>query len=103
MTLYQVLATGAYWSFCCDFLKFLVIGVLSIITILEKCQQQISNFSYLFLCSRAIILEFGNFLLRGKGGRNFWNIWFFHGVGGNVCYLAFLIGFIFFSAGLLHK
>jgi hypothetical protein len=27
----------------------------------------------------------------------------FHGVGGNVCYLAFLIGFIFFSAGLLHK
>jgi hypothetical protein len=28
----------AYWSFYCDFLKFLVIGVLSITTILEKCQ-----------------------------------------------------------------
>jgi hypothetical protein len=27
----------------------------------------------------------------------------FHGVGGNVCYLTFLIGFIFFSGGLLHK
>jgi hypothetical protein len=38
MTLYQILATNAYWLFYCDFLKFLANGVLSITTILEKCQ-----------------------------------------------------------------
>jgi hypothetical protein len=38
MTLYQVLAINIYWSFFYDFLKFLAIGVLSTITILEKCQ-----------------------------------------------------------------
>jgi hypothetical protein len=38
MTLYQVLATNTYWSFVCDFLKFLAIGVLSTTTILEKYQ-----------------------------------------------------------------
>jgi hypothetical protein len=38
MTLYQVLATDTYWSFYCDFLKFLAIVVLSTTTILEKCQ-----------------------------------------------------------------
>jgi hypothetical protein len=38
MTLYQVLATDTYWSFYCDFIKFLAIGVLSTTTILEKCQ-----------------------------------------------------------------
>jgi hypothetical protein len=36
--MYQVVATNTYWSFYCDFLKFLVIGVLSTTTILEKCQ-----------------------------------------------------------------
>jgi hypothetical protein len=77
MTLYQVLGTSAYWLFYCDFLKFSVIGVLSTTTILENVKQQISNFSYLLLCARAIILKFGNFLLRGKGGRNSWNIWSF--------------------------
>jgi hypothetical protein len=40
---------------------------------LKNIKQQISNFSYLLLCARAIILEFGNFLLKGKGGRNFLN------------------------------
>jgi hypothetical protein len=38
--LYQVLATDTYWSFYCDFLKFLAIGVLSTITILENVKQQ---------------------------------------------------------------
>jgi hypothetical protein len=38
MTLYQVLATNTYFSFSCDFLKFLAIWVLSTTTILEKCQ-----------------------------------------------------------------
>jgi hypothetical protein len=38
MTLYQVLAINTYWSFFCDFVKFLARGVLSTITILEKCQ-----------------------------------------------------------------
>jgi hypothetical protein len=75
MTLYQVLATITYWSFFCDFLKFLAKGVLSTTTILENVKQQISNFSYLLLCARSIILEFGNFLLREKGDRNFWSIW----------------------------
>jgi hypothetical protein len=39
--------------------------------------QQIPNFSYLFIGARAIILEFGNFLLKGRGGRNSWIIWSF--------------------------
>jgi hypothetical protein len=38
MTLYQILATNAYWLFYCDFLKFLAKRVLSTTTILEKCQ-----------------------------------------------------------------
>jgi hypothetical protein len=38
MSLYQVLATDTFWSFYCDFLKFLAIVVLSATTILEKCQ-----------------------------------------------------------------
>jgi hypothetical protein len=75
MTLYQVLATDTYWSFYCDFLKFLAIVVLSTTTILEKCQTTDFLIFYFLLCARAIILEFGNFLLRGKGGRNSWNIW----------------------------
>jgi hypothetical protein len=40
---------------------------------LKNIKQQISKFFYLLLCARAIILEFGNFLLKGKGGRNFLN------------------------------
>jgi hypothetical protein len=75
MTLYQVSAIDSYWSFYCDFLKFLAIGVLSTTTILEKCQTTYFLFFYVLLCARAIILEIGNFLLRGKGGRNSWNIW----------------------------
>jgi hypothetical protein len=38
MTLYQILATNTYWLFYCHFPKFLAKGVLSITTILEKCQ-----------------------------------------------------------------
>jgi hypothetical protein len=38
MTLYQILATNTYWSFYCDFLKFLAKEVLSITIIREKCQ-----------------------------------------------------------------
>jgi hypothetical protein len=36
---------------------------------MKNIKQQISKFSYLLLCIRAIILEFDNFLLKGKGGR----------------------------------
>jgi hypothetical protein len=38
MTLYQILATNTYWSFYCDFLKFLAKEVLSTTIIREKCQ-----------------------------------------------------------------
>jgi hypothetical protein len=38
MTLYPVLANDTYWSFYCDFLKFLGLVVLSTTNILEKCQ-----------------------------------------------------------------
>jgi hypothetical protein len=41
---------------------------------LKNVKQQISNFSYLLLCARVVILEFGNFLLKGRGGRNSWII-----------------------------
>jgi hypothetical protein len=75
MTLYQILATNTYWLFYCDFLRFLAKGVLSTTTILENIKQQISNFSCLLLCARAIILEFGNFFLKGRGGRNSWIRW----------------------------
>jgi hypothetical protein len=33
---------------------------------LKNIKQQSSNFSYLLLCARAIILKFGNFFLKGK-------------------------------------
>jgi hypothetical protein len=33
---------------------------------LKDIKQQISNFFYLLLCAGAIILKFGNFLLKGK-------------------------------------
>jgi hypothetical protein len=39
---------------------------------LKNIKQQISKFFYLLLCARAIILEFGKFLLKGKGGRISW-------------------------------
>jgi hypothetical protein len=44
MTLYQILATNTYWTFYCDFLKFLANGVLSTTTILEKYQT--TNFYF---------------------------------------------------------
>jgi hypothetical protein len=64
MTLYQILATNTYSLFYYDFLKFLANGVLSSTTILENVKQQISNFSYLLICARAIILVFVHFLLK---------------------------------------
>jgi hypothetical protein len=54
---------------------FVANGVLSTTTILENIKQQISKFFYLFLCVRAIILEFENFLFKGKGGRISWIKW----------------------------
>jgi hypothetical protein len=96
MTLYQILSIDTNWSFYCDFLKLLAIMVLSTTTILEKYQTTDFLIFHLLLCARAIIPELGNFLLRGKGGRNSWNIWPFHGVGSNVCYLALLIEFYIF-------
>jgi hypothetical protein len=75
MTVYQVLATNTYWVFYYDFLKFLAKGCFLLPLYLKNVKQQISNFFYLLLCARAIILEFGNFLLKGKGGRNSWIIW----------------------------
>jgi hypothetical protein len=39
MTLHQISATNTYWSFYCDFIKFLANGVLSTTTILEKYQK----------------------------------------------------------------
>jgi hypothetical protein len=45
--------------------------MLSTTTIFENIKQQIFKFSYFLLCARAFILEFGNLLLKGKGGRNF--------------------------------
>jgi hypothetical protein len=44
---------------------------------LKNIKQQISKFSYLIICARAIILEFGNFLLKGKGGKISWIKWSF--------------------------
>jgi hypothetical protein len=77
MTLYQILATITYWLFYYDFLKFLVNGCFLLPLYLKNVKQQIPNFSYLLLCARAIILEFGHFLLKGRGGRNSWIIWSF--------------------------
>jgi hypothetical protein len=49
MTLYQIFATDTYWSFYCDFLKFLGLVVLSTTTILEKCQTTVFLvFSFFF-------------------------------------------------------
>jgi hypothetical protein len=78
MTLYQNLATNTYWLFYYDFLKFFwPKGCFILPLYLKNVKQSISNFFYLFLCARAIILEFGNFLLKERGGRNSWIIWSF--------------------------
>jgi hypothetical protein len=66
MSLYQVLATNTYWSSYCDFLKFLAMGCFLLPLYLKNVKQPISNFSYLLFCARAIVLEFGNFLLRER-------------------------------------
>jgi hypothetical protein len=89
MTLYQVLATNTYLIFYYDFLNFLAKGCFLLPLYLKNVKQQISIFFYLLLCARAIILEFDNFLLKGKGGRSSWIIWPFSWVGDNGCYLTF--------------
>jgi hypothetical protein len=48
---------------------------------LKNAKQQIPIFSYLLLCARAIILEFGNFLLKGRGVEIIGLYGLFHGVG----------------------
>jgi hypothetical protein len=48
---------------------------------LKNIKQQISNFSYLLLCARAIILKIGNFLLNGKVVGISWTKCLFHEVG----------------------
>jgi hypothetical protein len=75
MTLYKFLAINTYLLFCYDFLKFLAKGVLSTTTILEKYQTTDSNFFYLLLCARAIILKFGIFLLKGRVVGIIWIKW----------------------------
>jgi hypothetical protein len=76
MTLYQTLAPNTYWLFYCDFLKFFwPKGCFLLPLYLKNVKQQISKFPYLLLCARAIILEFGNFLLKGRGGRKSWITW----------------------------
>jgi hypothetical protein len=90
MTLYQVLATNTYWVFYCDFLKFLAKGCFLLPLYLKNVKQQISNLSYLLLCARAIILEFGNFCLRERVVEILGLYGLFHGVRGNGCYLTFL-------------
>jgi hypothetical protein len=62
MTMYKVSAANTYWLFYYDFLK----GCFLLPLYLKNIKQQISNFSYLFLCARAIILKIGSFLLMGK-------------------------------------
>jgi hypothetical protein len=56
---------------------------------LKNIKQQISKFFYLLLCARTIILEFGNFLLKGKGGRISWIMGPFSWGRGNGCYFIF--------------
>jgi hypothetical protein len=67
MNLYHVLVTNTYWSFSCDFLKFLAIGVLSTTIILEKCQTtELQFFQSSSLCkiNHSMIWHF---LFKGKG------------------------------------
>jgi hypothetical protein len=96
MTLHQILATNTYWLFYYDFLKFLAKGVLLLPLYLKNAKQHISNFFYLLLCARAIILEFGKFFLKRKGVEFLGLHGLFHGVGGIGCYLTFLTRFHIF-------
>jgi hypothetical protein len=75
MTLYQDLATDTYWSFYCDFLKFLAIVVLSTTTILEKCQTPDFLIFLSFSLCKSNHSRIWQLFAYGKGGRNSWNIW----------------------------
>jgi hypothetical protein len=69
---------------------------------LKNIKQQISNFSYLLLCAGAIILKFGNFLLKGKVVGIFELNGLFYQVLAMGIICSFQLGFAFFSGGLLH-
>jgi hypothetical protein len=77
MTLYKFLAINTYLLFFYDFPNFLAKGVLSTTTILENVKQEISNFFYLLLYARAIILKFGIFFLKGRVVGIIWIKWHF--------------------------
>jgi hypothetical protein len=97
MTLYKFLAINTYFLFCYDFLKFLGKGVLSTTTIIEKYQTRDSNFSYLLLCARAIILKFCIFLLKGRVVGIIWIKWPFSWSIGNGYYFAAFNWVLYFS------
>jgi hypothetical protein len=97
MTLYHVLASDIYWSFYCEFLNFLAIGVPSTTTISEKCQTMVFQFFlYSFLCKCNHSKVWQLFCLGERVVEILGIYGLFHGVGGHVCYLAFLIGFHIF-------
>jgi hypothetical protein len=77
MTLYKFLAINTYLLFFYDFPNFLAKGVLSTTTILENVKQEISNFFYLLLYARAIILKFGIFFITGRVVGIIWIKWHF--------------------------
>jgi hypothetical protein len=56
-------------------------GCFLLLLYLKNIKQQISNFSYLLLCARAIILEFGNLFLRERVVEIFGLNGLFHEVG----------------------
>jgi hypothetical protein len=63
---------------------------------LKNIKQHISNFSYLLLCVRAIILKLGNFLLKGKVVGIFELNGLFHEVLAMGIICSFQLGFVFF-------
>ena len=88
LTLSKFLAINTYQLFCYDFLKFLAKGCFLLPLYLKNIRQQISNFSYLLLCARAIILKIGNFLLKGKVVGISWTKWPFSWSRGNGYYFV---------------
>jgi hypothetical protein len=64
---------------------------------LKNIKQQILIFSYLLLCARAIILKFGNLLLKGKVVGIIWIKWPFSRIIGNGYYFAALNWVLHFS------
>ena len=90
MTLCEILAKDTYWLIYGDFLKFGGLVVLSATTLFKKCPITDFPIFLVFLCARAIILKVGKFSLQGMGCKISWNIWLFHGAGGEVYSITFL-------------